>query len=225
MAGRAPNTMRKCSICGTYSSINENTVYKGQNYCSKCNAERELDAKAYRELTDYIQKLADYDNSIFVLIGRQIKSLKEVKEGEYALTNAMILSTLKYMYELKERPLTFKPEFGIANVPYYFREAQQFYYQYDHLLQTEEKKIKESLSREPVQIALKRSNIIKQQEAFEEKRKKQKNLFLIDLDDIELEDDGEVFEDNDIINYKTKLEYNQKHKYDNHTYDWGEEDS
>lgn len=211
---------RKCSICSRIVPKETVQTLGGKNYCEECYKRHEEEKQAYKDLSDYIYDLADYDPTIFPLVGSQIKRLKE----EEGLTNVLILSTLKYMYDLKEPKMNFVPEYGVANLPYFFREAQLFYQQHAHLSSVEEQKIQESSQCASIQITLKRSDLIKKQKEFEEKRKEQNNVNLINLDEINIEDDGELFIDKDIINYKNKLDYKQKHKYKENKYEWEESD-
>lgn len=211
----------KCSICGRSFPRETITKISGKNYCESCYAEKGKDSQAYKDLMDYVYNLAEQDNSILPMVAMQVKKLKE--QGK--LSNLDILNTLKYMYEYKDEPkMEFRPQSGIANVPYFIREARIFYAQSLDLASTDDKVIEESINCEPIQITLKRSDLIRTQEEFEKKQRAKKNLFLIDLDELELEDDEEPFVDKDILNYKSRLEYRQKHKYDKHTYDWGEDD-
>lgn len=213
---RGPTSVRKCSICGRSFSKEEIIVKNGKNYCPDCNKKKEKEAQDYKDLMAYIDEVSEHDRFLMPMVASQIKKFKT----DYNVTNEEILSTLKYMFELKEPPVQFIPESGIAILPYFFREAQLFYKQNKELALTTEQKIQETFSMPVVQVVIKRSSIIKQQQEFEEERKKKENRVVIDLDDIDLEEDDEIFEDKVLLNYKNKLEYQQKQKQLGGIKDW-----
>ena len=68
------------------------------------------------DLNDYIYKLCGEDNSLMPMMGSQIKKMKE--ENGYKASS--ILATLKYMYELKDPPLEFNPDYGVHDVIYFY---------------------------------------------------------------------------------------------------------
>lgn len=214
--GRKPISTRKCSICERTFSKEEITLINGKNYCPKCKKKKEKDAQDYKDLMAYIDEISNKDRFLMPMVASQIKKFKT----DYNVTNEEILSTLRYMFELKEPPIQFVPESGIAILPYFFREAQLFYKQNKELALITEQKIQESYNSEPVRITIKRSAIIKQQQEFEEERRKKENRVVIDLDDIDLEEDDEIFEDKVLLNYKNKLEYQQKQKQLGGIKDW-----
>lgn len=188
-------TVKKCSKCGLNYPIETVVSIGGKNYCPKCKIERDQEANDYKELVDYIWCLSENDNDIFPMITMQIKRLKEnipLKDGQ--LRNRDILATLKYMYEYREPPLVYKPEFGISNIWAFYREAQKFYKQSEQLSHTDDDLIKQSLTKKPIQVVINRSELIKQDQEFEEKKRQQEHRQILDLDAIDLEDDG-GFED------------------------------
>lgn len=209
MAGRGMSNTRVCSVCKRTFAKEEIITINAKNYCPKCKAERDQDAEDYKNLMIYIDELSDYDRTIMPIVGTQIKKMKQ----DGGITNGQILSTLRYIYELKEPPIKFLPEYGIANVPYFFREAQLFYRKNSNLASTTEQEIQESLNCEPIRITIKRSTLIQQQKEYEEENVRKENRVVINLDDIELEEDEVPFEDKAILNYKNKLEYEQRNKY------------
>lgn len=195
----AKRTTRKCSVCGL--SFPSETVVSigGKNYCEKCKIERDKEAEDYKALVDYIWCLSDNDNDIFPMITMQIKRLKEnLVLKDRALKNRDILSTLKYMYEYRDPVLKYNPAFGISNIWAFYRDAQKFYKQSETLSHTDDELIKKSLTQKPIQIVINRSELIKQDEEFEEKKRLQEHRQILDLNEIDLEDDGE-FVDNVIF--------------------------
>lgn len=120
----------KCFYCQKYfDRQKEETVsVSARRYAHKeCydlykvdKTQEELD---YEALEKYIKKLFN-ENYVNAQIKKQIKDYK----NEYGYTYSGILKTLIYWYEVKENKIDNNAHYGIAIVPYIYKQASDYYY-------------------------------------------------------------------------------------------------
>lgn len=120
----------KCFYCQKYfDRQKEETVsVSARRYAHKeCHdlykvdkTQEELD---YEALEKYIKKLFN-ENYVNAQIKKQIKDYK----NEYGYTYSGILKTLIYWYEVKENKIDHNAHYGIAIVPYIYKQASEYYY-------------------------------------------------------------------------------------------------
>lgn len=173
----------KCKICGTLLNDDDVVVIDKIKYCAKCAEAREKEKKYNKKLNEYIYKLCGEDRFAMPLMCKQIKNMKD----EYGYISSGILATLQYMYEIMTPPLEFNPEYGVANVPYYYYQAKNFNIKYFYL---KEKAKREILEPEDKTIVLKRSSIMEQDKKFWEDKKEKEMGPDIDLNSIILDEEG-----------------------------------
>ena len=107
-----------------------------------------------------------------------------------------ILAVLQYIFEILEHPPILQPEYGIKGlVEAYYYPAKKYYEQVFALKKTPDEVIQEILLMPPKEIVLKRSDLIKKEEKFLEKKKDLTYGPALDMDDIvddeEFYDEGE----------------------------------
>ena len=152
---------RKCSVCGRWVDSEVAIVINKITYCDVCGEPRKKEVLINKALNDYIYELCEHDQAVMAMMCTQIKRMKDENEGYKA---SGILATLKYMYEILDPPVEFKPEYGVANVPYFYYQAKKFNEQYFE--------VKKKLEEEPLQelptreVTLKRSSMIKEDNEF-----------------------------------------------------------
>ena len=111
-----------------------------------------------------------------------------------------ILAVLKYIFEINEDPPVIIPEVGIrALVETYYYPAKKYYEQVFALRKTPDEVIQQILSMPPKEISMRRSDIIKRDVKFLEKKKDIEYGPALDMDDIE---DDEEAEDESLYNEK-----------------------
>lgn len=77
----------------------------------------------YEALEQYIKKLFN-EQYVSAQIKKQIKEYR----SEYNYTYSGILKTLIYWYEIKGNSILEKSQYGIAIVPYIYKQASDYYY-------------------------------------------------------------------------------------------------
>lgn len=82
--------------------------------------QEELD---YEALENYIKKLFN-EPFVSAQVKKQIKDYR----SEYQYTYTGILKTLIYWYEVKGNSILDKNQYGIAIVPYIYKQASEYYY-------------------------------------------------------------------------------------------------
>lgn len=191
----------KCVICGMYYPTETMEVISGKKYCKKCAEEPLKEAKYYKELCAYISNIfGGAKNCNMPLITSQIKRLK--KENEEMTTRGM-LTTLQYIFEILELSDNIDPNFGIVNLlTRYYWEAKQYYIKKVEIKHAN-KEIMDVIIEEPEPIILKRSDLIKRQEAEDKKKDERENRILLDANTIE--DDGITIDINE--EFKTNNYY------------------
>lgn len=159
------------------------TVIDKKNYCPTCSPARLQEVNYYKKLCAYI-----YENLINgdkFLMGKCVKQIKNLKT-EYDMNYKSMLLTLQYMYEFQDEPVIFDENVCINNIPYYYSEAKDFYSIIWLHRATNGKWIEEVLQQPAEVIVIERSDLIKKDQEFEEKY--QKNIKLLDMSDIDLEE-------------------------------------
>lgn len=174
---------KKCKICGNLLNEDEIIVIDKLNYCVECAEIREKEKKYNKKLNEYIYSLCGGDRAVMPLMCKQIKNMKD----EYGYISSGILATLKYMYEIMSPPIEFNPEYGVANVPYYYYQARNFNVKYFYL---KEKAKEDVCEPEPKTIVLKRSSMMEQDKNFWENKKEKEMGPDIDLNSIILDEEG-----------------------------------
>ena len=177
----------KCTVCGRFIDEQEIIRVNNKKYCSICGEPVLKKANEYKELMEYIYNLCNKDQAVMGLVSKQIKDF--VEKNEYTYTG--ILFTLKYVFELREEKLEFRPEMGLAFVPYYYVEARNFHKQVYQLDLTPEEEIERALeeSRKFITIELKRSDLNAEEEKFWDEQRKKMGREMLDMDDIEEDED------------------------------------
>ena len=95
------------------------------------------------------------------------------------------------MYEILDPPVEFKPEYGVANVPYFYYQAKKFNEQYFE--------VKKKLEEEPLQelptreITLKRSSMIKEDNEFWVNKKEKELGADLDLNSLIIINENEKY--------------------------------
>lgn len=189
MAGTRKSSKKKCCVCGFRFDSELIVTYDKKNYCENCGPKEikriEKEKKDNKALNDYIYQLCGEDSALMPLMGKQIKNMKE----EYEFKSSGILATLRYMYEILDPPIEFIPEYGLANVPYFYYQARKFHEQYFNVKKQAENEIEVP---PPRIITLKRSDIIQEEEEFWRIKKQKEMGSDIDLNalvmDINLEE-------------------------------------
>lgn len=187
----APRGYLKCSNCGKTYNKEVGATVNGKNYCDICKAKPLKDKQDRLDLIDYIWRLSGCESEHMPLVTTQIKWLHE----EHGMKYTAIKATLEYVYEYSEDPPPYNSKSGIQYVVlnnYY--SALKFFSDIRDIKRPEEE-VKEILSMEPKEIVISRSDLIKEDLAFEEKKKKLGYQSMLDMDDIE--DDGIISEDLD----------------------------
>ena len=185
---------RKCCICGSFFPADLIYTIDAKNYCHNCGedikAKREKEIRKNKELNDYLYMLANQDKDLMPFFCKQVKSMKD--ENQWKAES--ILAVLKYIFEIMEDTPTFDPEFGIRGlVEAFYYPAKKYYEQVFALRKTPEELIQEILLMPPKEITMRRSDIIKRDEHFLEKKKNLTYGPELDMDDIE--DDEEEDEE------------------------------
>ena len=121
---------------------------------------------------------------------KQVKTMKD----ENGWKTESILAVLQYIFEILEHPPILQPEYGIKGlVEAYYYPAKKYYEQIYALKKTPDEVIQEILLMPPKEIVLKRSDMIKKEEKFLEKKKDLTYGPALDMDDII--DDEEFYEE------------------------------
>lgn len=193
-----PQKTLKCSRCGL--SFPKETIKKisGKNYCESCFVKRTKELEDYKELKDTIQNYLSPENSDWPLISKQIKEFHE----NYDMTYRGLTYTFKYIFEYREVETKFDLSYGISFVSSYYPAAQRFFKEVWRLKGEDVDTIEDILNRPTQVITLKRSDLIRRDQEFEEKRRKILGLESIDIDSIdddelELDIDDILFSDDD----------------------------
>ena len=182
--------VRKCSICGRSFPAEAIKTYNGKNYCEKCEAERKQQSDDLVTLRDYIKLKMNPDNDLWPLISKQIKQYRE----EYEMTYSGMYATLKFLFEYSDDEFNYNIESGIAFLPFWYRTARLFFHNMKEVKSSNsEEKIKECLGLSGNYIVLKRSELVEEDKKFLEKKRKEEQKCLLNLDDVE--DDGIIVDD------------------------------
>lgn len=186
---------RKCCVCGKNFPSTLIYTIDAKNYCHVCGAElqktRQKEIDANKKLNDYLYKLAG-DKDLMPFWCKQIKSLKD----DNGWKSEGILATLKYVFEIQGHPPIENPEFGIAwVVERYYYSAKKYHEQLYALKKTPDEVIQEILLMPAHEIVLKRSDLIKKDDSFLEKKKDLTYGPVLSMDDIE--DDEEFYKEGD----------------------------
>ena len=183
MAGAKRVTKKKCCLCEYYFDSTLITTVDKKNYCSSCFEKFQKEKKINKDLNDYIYKLCGEDGSLMPMMGSQIKKMKE--ENGYKASS--ILATLKYMYELKDPPVEFNPDYGVHDVIYFYHQAKTFNEKYFELKRKAEE---DDIESPPDKIiTIKRSSLVQEDEEFWKKKKEKEMGVDIDLNALILIDD------------------------------------
>ena len=210
MPGQRARTL-KCSSCGL--SFDSSLIKKvgGKNFCPSCFEKRQKEVEDLNELRDAIDKYLQPQDMDWPLIGKQIKEYRE----EYNFTYRGMLFTLKYLFEFLERgEFTYEEKgTGIAFIPYFYSSAVRFYSEVYRLRATDDEEIDEILNLPSTIIMLNRSDLIRRDQEFEEKKIKLLGLEKVDIESIE--DDEEIIDIDEALNEveDTKFFRIQKRKY------------
>lgn len=188
-----PKGQRKCCVCEKMFASSLIYTIDAKNYCHSCGEElqqkRQKEIEKNKELNAYLCNLAG-DNDLMPFWGRQVKSMKE----ENGWRTESILATLRYIFEIMENPPILQPEFGIrALVETYYYSAKKYYEEVFALKKTPDEVIQEILLMPPKEIVLRRSELLKKDERFLEKKKDLTYGPALDMDDII--DDEEFYEE------------------------------
>ena len=179
---------RKCCVCEKMFSSDLIDLIDGKNYCSTCGKKRLKEIEKNKELNDYLYKLAG-DKDLMPFWCRQVKAMKD----ENGWKTESIIATLKYMFEIREHPPTIQPEYGIRGlIEAYYYSAKKYYEEFYALKNIPKETIEEILLMKPKEIRLKRSEMIKRDILFTEKKKDLSYGPELDMDDII--DDDEFYE-------------------------------
>ena len=187
-----PKKTKKCSSCGFTFPVEATVTINGKTYCEKCGEIRKQEIEDLKTLRDYIKLKMDPDDDLWPLITRQIKQNKE----EYNMSYSGMYAALKYLFEYREKDDAFEYDIekGISFVAYFYRQARLFFARMNKTKkENSEDKINECLNIAPIQINLKRSEIVAKDKEFEEKKKIEERKLLLNLDDVE--DDGFIVDD------------------------------
>ena len=184
---------RKCCVCQKSFSLDFIYTIDAKNYCHSCGEElqkkRQKEIEKNKELNAYLVKLAG-DKDLMPFWGKQVKSMKD----ENGWRTESILAVLQYIFEILEHPPILQPEYGIRGlVEAYYYPAKKYYEQVFALKKTPDEVIQEILLMPPKEIVLKRSDLIKKEEKFLEKKKDLTYGPALDMDDII--DDEEFYEE------------------------------
>ena len=188
-----PKGKRKCSVCQKIFTSDFIYTIDAKNYCHSCGEElqkkRQKEIEKNKELNAYLLNLAG-DKDLMPLWGKQVKTMKE----ENGWKTESILAVLQYIFEILEHPPILQPEYGIKGlVEAYYYPAKKYYEQVYALKKTPDEVIQEILLMPPKEIVLKRSDLIKKEEKFLEKKKDLTYGPALDMDDII--DDEEFYEE------------------------------
>lgn len=120
----------KCFYCQKYfdREKEEAVLHSARRYAHKeCHdlysAKKTQEELDYEALEQYIKKLFK-ESYVSAQIKKQIKDYR----NEYGYTYSGILKTLIYWYEIKENSIEDKSQYGIAIVPYIYKQASDYYY-------------------------------------------------------------------------------------------------
>lgn len=188
-----PKGQRKCCVCQKIFTSDFIYTIDAKNYCHSCGEElqkkRQKEIEKNKELNAYLLNLAG-DKDLMPLWGKQVKTMKD----ENGWKTESILAVLQYIFEILEHPPILQPEYGIKGlVEAYYYPAKKYYEQVYALKKTPDEVIQEILLMPPKEIVLKRSDLIKKEEKFLEKKKDLTYGPALDMDDII--DDEEFYEE------------------------------
>lgn len=169
-----------CKNCGRKFPTETMFVVNGKKYCVDCAKSLKKDADNYKKLCAYIYENMYNKNCNMPLITTQIKRLHEKEEFSYQ----GMLTTLQYIYEIVEINQIPDPAVGITSLMLrYYWEAKNFYIKKSKI-NKEEQKIYNILSRQPEQVNLNRSDIIKKDLQEQQKKEIREHRVLIDANQI-----------------------------------------
>ena len=193
--GRAKG-QRKCCVCGKMFPSDLIYTIDAKNYCHSCGGElqkkRQKEIDKNKELNAYLYELAG-DRDLMPFWCKQVKAMKD----ENGWRTESILATLKYIFEITEHPPILNPEFGIKGlVEAYYYPAKKYYEEVFALKRTPDEVIQEILLMPPKEIVLKRSDLLKKEEKFLEKKKDLTYGPALDMDDII--DDEEFYKEGEL---------------------------
>ena len=89
------------------------------------------------------------------------------------------------MYEYLDPPLEFDEKICLANVPYYFLDAKEYFLKLWENKKISSNLVEQILTRPETIITLERSELIKQDSIFLEKKKEKMGCQILNMDDIE----------------------------------------
>lgn len=111
---------KKCTGCGEYRLEAEGTQFSNRKwYCASCAPKRQEQIELHKAINDFLL-VEQGEHYSPTLLNAQIKKFKE----EYGMTLSGIYKTLKFIVDIKEKPLERE---GVGLVPYYYNEARNFY--------------------------------------------------------------------------------------------------
>lgn len=185
-----PKGYKECATCGVLFKRETGGTAGGKTYCEECKIEPLKQQQEWKDVVDYVWRLADCSQDHMPMATAQLKRLHTKHNMRYSAIQA----TLRYVFELSENPPEYSMTAGVEYVVmknYY--QAKEFFSKIRRLKRPEEE-INEILSMEPQEIVINRSDLIQEDLDFESRKQKLNYQSMLDMDDIE-----DITDDEDTI--------------------------
>lgn len=121
-------------------------------------------------------------------MGFCVKQIKNLHEN-YHMKYSAITATLQYMYEFSDENIVFDPHICLANIPYYYLDAKEFFLIKYMREKDNEDYIKEIINKPENIVVLERSNLIKYDNIFDQNKRGKDGLLFLEIEEDDLKEE------------------------------------